>query len=81
MPLSAVVRVAAEARVGTVVLTHLWPLARRRGPGPANRGGIRRRRLRRPGGVRRRRPGGAGVKLTLTCLPTLLSPLSLEVVE
>ncbi len=26
MPLSAVVRVAAEARVGTVVLTHLWPL-------------------------------------------------------
>jgi ribonuclease Z len=26
MPLSEVVRVAAEARVGTVVLTHLWPL-------------------------------------------------------
>ena len=26
MPLPEVVRVAAEARVGTVVLTHLWPL-------------------------------------------------------
>ncbi len=61
MPLPDVVRVATEARVGTVVLDPSLAAAGGRGADRANRGGVCRRGVQGPGRVRRGRPGGGGM--------------------